>query len=854
MERARREGKRVRGGMGPWDALSLLFVLLFLALILVNHSLYPVFLDAPYHMAVTRGFREAGGVSTWDFWDYAPAGRPHLYPPLLHVGMSLLQDLGLSAEVTITLVCMLMFPLLMLALWWAMRGLYGARTALFSLVLLAVPGAFLWEAGVTIAASLVMVLAPLVFLALERGRKVAAAVLLAMGLYSHLVLGHLLALALCIYLLHRREQWRSIITVLGVAYLLYVPWALHIIGNLSSLGFSEPAAGGGVVLHLLVWALAAAGLVACYRRKGGYLLLPSFFLSMVPIAFFYPHRFWQGHVLLPLAMLGAVALDALYAAARGWVERALRSPALSSAALAALFGALLLVVLLVDPVLAWGSRPPGAAPAVQAKGMAFGNAPWIPGGKDEGAGMAIRRQPAALNAGASPTLRLELQATSLAALLGLEELRTPARGVGTFGPGNTELVRVVEEWSEPGDLVFVADGVVGDFVYAMTGRYVTRGMFHEVRPASGQAAPEEADLMLVPSPATDTRLSRRVPAARLSPLRGWRMVGRAGPYLVLKREAKGTEEEEVRDMGTVIPMWLVYILAAMAALAVVLDALRRGHPGKRKGGHGDPLGWPLEPREGEGLKGGDTLALVPARDEEGNVGKVVSEVRERFPGLDILVLDDGSVDGTCDEALRAGAMVMRSEDHVGLGEMMRLGMTYALRKGYRAAVRVDGDGQHDVQHIPSILWPVLKGEADVVVGSRFAQGGGYEGRVSIPRRAGMAYFRFLLRLWVGRDFSDPTSGFRSYSRRAMYLLAERRAVRYPEVSELYLLACRDLEVREVPVRMKRRRNGKSSLGAAHAVSMFWGASLTSFRSAPRRPREDGRGGEILFLSATGYRG
>ncbi|MBC7254337.1 MAG: glycosyltransferase [Actinobacteria bacterium] len=854
MESAGREGKRTRGGIEPWDALSLLFVLLFLVLILVNHSLYPVFLDAPYHMAVTRGFREAGGVSTWDFWDYAPAGRPHLYPPLLHVGMSLLQDLGLSDQVTITLVCMLMFPLLMLALWWAMRGLYGPRVAFFSLVLLAVPGAFLWEAGVTIAASLVMVLAPLVFLALERGRKVAAAVLLAMALYSHLVLGHLLSLALCIYLVHRREQWRRVIAVLGVAYLLYVPWAWLIIGNFSSLGFSEPAAGGGMALHLLVWALAAVGLVACYRRKGSYLLLPSFFLSMVPIAFFYPHRFWQGHALLPLAMLGAVALDGLYIAARGKMERALRSPALSSAAMVTLFCALLLVVLLVDPVLAWGSRPVGAAPSLQANGTAFGNALWLAGEEDGGAGTAIRRLPAALNAGASSTLRLELQPTSLEALLGLEELRTPARGVGTFGPENLELVRVVEEWSEPGDLVHVNDGVLGDFIYAMTGRYVTRGMFHEVHPESGQAAPEEADLVVVHSPAAGARLSRRVPAARLLPLRGWQVVGRAGSYLVLKREAKGAEEEEVKDMGTVIPMWLVYVLAAMAALAVVLDALRRGHPGKGGSGPEDPFAWPPGFGEGEGHKRSDSLVLIPARDEEGNVGKVVSEVREKFPGLDILVLDDGSLDGTCDQALRAGAMVMRSEDQVGLGEMMRLGMTYALREGYRAAVRVDGDGQHAVQYIPSMLWPVLKGEADVVVGSRFTQGGGYEGRVSIPRRAGMAYFRFLLRLWVGRDFSDPTSGFRSYSRRAMSLVAERRAVRYPEVSELHLFSCRDLVIREVPVRMKRRLNGRSSLGAAHALCMFWGATLTSFRFAPRRPRDDRRAREIVFLPATEYRG
>lgn len=139
----------------------------------------------------------------------------------------------------------------------------------------------------------------------------------------------------------------------GAAYLLYIPWALVILGNLSALSFSEPGGGGGIALYLLVWLVAAAGLVECYRRKGSYYLAVAYFLSMVPIVFFYSHRFWQGHVFLPLAMLGGVALDGLFGVGRRWVEKRVASPAWSVALVTAVSCALVLPLVLVDPVLSW---------------------------------------------------------------------------------------------------------------------------------------------------------------------------------------------------------------------------------------------------------------------------------------------------------------------------------------------------------------------------------------------------------------------------------------------------------------------------------------------------------------------
>lgn len=290
------------------------------------------------------------------------------------------------------------------------------------------------------------------------------------------------------------------------------------------------------------------------------------------------------------------------------------------------------------------------------------------------------------------SLRLELQGTSLVALAGRKELGHPSGRVETFGPENMELVRVVEELSAPGDLVAVQNGILGVFIYAMTRRYATRGMFHEVSPEDGGVRPEEADLAVVMVPAMAGRVSGTVPAGPLLARRGWSMVGSAGPYLVLRREVNRADSEEVDAVQPAIPMWLAYVLAALAALVVLVDALRGGSRRGKEGGGGNPHDLPPGPREYEGPGEGKALVVVPARNEEENVGGVVREVREVCPGLDVLVLADGSTDRTTVEALEAGAMVLRSEEHLGLGEMVRRGMAFALDKGYRAALRVDGDG------------------------------------------------------------------------------------------------------------------------------------------------------------------
>jgi len=891
-----------------YDILSLLLLAIFLVLIAVNLSMYPVFLDIPYHMAVTGGFQEAGGVTTWDFWDFAPEGRPHIYPPLLHVSMSLMMDVGLSMEFVATLVCLAMFPLILLCLWWSMRKLFGPRAAFYSLVLVGVPYMFFWQSGVTIAASLVLALTPLVMVMVEEDRKPAAVILLAMCLYSHLVMGHLAALAIFIYMLHRRENWKSILTILCFAYLLYLPWGIVVLTNLSSFSVSESMAGGNIILHLFLWLLALAGFIICYVRKKQYYLLPSYFLSMVPIVFFYSGRFWEGHVFLPLAMLGAVALDRLHEALeRSFGRHAVKIP-YARAVTAGILAILLVLVFCVDPVLAYGSqRPPNgqyaqAGSGLPGEGLTAGppgldatlpplppgrgedqfppdmEAPYQPqvsphqqipynpdgyipsqqpengvlppppaaggtlpgpitGGENRAVNGPLQRRLRDMDGG---NFKLNLQPTTFLVLLGWEAPRQQNnQEQQVFGEYTTALMDAIEENSEPGDIVYTMDPRLGDLIYAMTGRYSMLGMFHEVQPEQNPDPYDDADLLVVPA-VPQARGQFGGIGNRPSQVVGeeWLQAERAGQYTIYVRSDDGGED--VMISSAAIPLWAAYMLLFLALALLLVDMFRR---------KADPFppGMPPPPPEvyppagDEQGSRGYALAVVPAYNEEGAVGRVVGEIRKACAGVDVLVIDDGSEDGTGVEALEAGALVMRMEHNLGVGEAVRRGLAYAFARGYRFAIRLDGDGQHPAGLIPRLLRPLERGESEVVVGSRFLRAGGEAQGISLPRRIGIRYFRALLGWRTSRRFTDPTSGFRAYSRRAMRLLIQNRPLRYPEVTSLRLFADNRVAVKEVAVDMEPRHNGRSTLRGLKGLAMVWGVTLEFLGPAPRPPQpEDGR--------------
>lgn len=203
------------------------------------------------------------------------------------------------------------------------------------------------------------------------------------------------------------------------------------------------------------------------------------------------------------------------------------------------------------------------------------------------------------------------------------------------------------------------------------------------------------------------------------------------------------------------------------------------------------------------------LAILPAYNEEESLGAVLAALGHAAPGIDVVVVDDGSRDRTREVARAAGVQVLALPFNLGIGGAVQTGYQYARDRGYDVAVQVDADGQHLPSELSKLLEPLARGEADLVAGSRFAAGGAYPS--SLPRRAGIWYFAWLLTAVLGRRVTDPTSGFRAANRRVIDLFAGEYPTDYPEVDSLVLLHRRGLRSREVPVTMAPRQGGKSSI-------------------------------------------
>jgi glycosyltransferase involved in cell wall biosynthesis len=227
-----------------------------------------------------------------------------------------------------------------------------------------------------------------------------------------------------------------------------------------------------------------------------------------------------------------------------------------------------------------------------------------------------------------------------------------------------------------------------------------------------------------------------------------------------------------------------------------------------------------------------SLALIPAFNESATIGQVVRGVRAVAPELPIVVIDDGSTDGTGAIARAAGASVVRLPFNMGYGVAVQTGYKYALRRGCDCVVQLDGDGQHEPADLPALVDAIVRGGADVALGSRFLGGGSY--RPGPLRRLGMRLFSWLALLLGGRRFTDVTSGFQALSGEAMrFLAADRYPPDYPDADVLLMLDRSGFEIREIPVRMYRKPCGRSMHAGLrpvyYAFKMLLSVSLTSIR-------------------------
>ena len=210
------------------------------------------------------------------------------------------------------------------------------------------------------------------------------------------------------------------------------------------------------------------------------------------------------------------------------------------------------------------------------------------------------------------------------------------------------------------------------------------------------------------------------------------------------------------------------------------------------------------------MKDAKILIVVPAFNEGGNVGRVVSELCALPFKVTVLVIDDGSTDTTAVEAQRAGALVSSLPFNIGIGGAVQTGFQYAFDHGYEAAVQVDGDGQHDVSFIVKLLEPILKKEADMVIGSRFLPPF-VSYRSSLIRRAGIHFFARLISFLTGYKVTDPTSGFRAVNRALVSKFISEYPHDFPEPEAIMVARRFQARVIEIPVQMRKRTLGHSSI-------------------------------------------
>lgn len=205
------------------------------------------------------------------------------------------------------------------------------------------------------------------------------------------------------------------------------------------------------------------------------------------------------------------------------------------------------------------------------------------------------------------------------------------------------------------------------------------------------------------------------------------------------------------------------------------------------------------------------LIVIPAHNEEENIQLVLDELDGLHYGVDVLVVNDASTDSTQDVLARRGQRCINLISNLGYGGAVQSGFKFALAHGYDFVVQMDGDCQHDPASIPGLLEPVLRGESDVALGSRFIGKVTYQ--VPPLRKAGIALFRSVVSYFLGYRITDPTSGFQALNRNVLRFYADDTyPMDYPDSDVLLELHFAGFKIREVPVVMRPRTRGVSIHG------------------------------------------
>lgn len=212
------------------------------------------------------------------------------------------------------------------------------------------------------------------------------------------------------------------------------------------------------------------------------------------------------------------------------------------------------------------------------------------------------------------------------------------------------------------------------------------------------------------------------------------------------------------------------------------------------------------------------LIIIPAYNESANIEQVIERITAHQSALqsaddgirlDYLIVNDGSTDGTLKICKKRRYQYLDLPINLGIGGAVQAGYVYAYKNDYDIAVQIDGDGQHDIAYLEDLLRPLLSGEADVVIGSRFLRKEGFQS--SLARRTGSRLLSRLIRLTTGKKIYDVTSGYRAVNRKFIDIYSKDYPTDFPEPEAIVTAVMYRGRVMEVPVQMKAREGGKSSI-------------------------------------------
>lgn len=238
-----------------------------------------------------------------------------------------------------------------------------------------------------------------------------------------------------------------------------------------------------------------------------------------------------------------------------------------------------------------------------------------------------------------------------------------------------------------------------------------------------------------------------------------------------------------------------------------------------------------------------TAVIIPCFNEQDSIGGVIADVSNNLPENEdwrIVAVNDCSTDNTLAELEAAGrAVILDLPCNLGVGGAVQAGFKYAWENGFDFAVKFDGDGQHRADAIAALLEVLKNGEADFVIGSRFIDRKGEGFQSTSLRRAGIIFFRILIKLLSGFTPSDPTSGFRAYNRKALrFATLHYPSFDYPEPEEIILMRKNEFRIKDVFTEMRERQGGMSSISFFKAIYYMFKVGFAILMIASRPKEKD----------------